>query len=78
MRNFNSPPPEFAKQYVADWSARGRVVEQALDDYLVGMTDEENRQAVRRIFAHIHTPETRPSGLLEQQRWFAKFRLPRN
>jgi len=78
MSNFKSPPADVAKQYVADWSVRGRIVEQALDDYLVGMTDEENRQAVRRIFAHVHAPETRLSGLLEQQRWFAKFRLPRN
>ena len=78
MRKFNTPPASVAEQYVTDWSARARIIEQALDDYLVGMTDEENRLAVQRIFAHVHAPEARPSGLLEQQRWFATFRLPRN
>lgn len=61
-----------AKQYVNNWRNVGVLLEAESAAYLRGMTDDENRLVIKRIFSHTHTPEHRESGLLEQQQWFAK------
>ncbi|MBC7624893.1 MAG: hypothetical protein H7232_16080 [Aeromicrobium sp.] len=63
-----------AKSYVDNWKKNGELLDSELAAYLRGMTDDENRRVIQRIFGYTHPAEQRPSGLLEQQRWFARLR----
>lgn len=63
---------EQAKHYVKNWRNNEATLNAESALYLSTMTDDENRRVIKRIYSHIHAPLERDSGLLEQQKWFAK------
>lgn len=69
-----SEPQDAITAYVRSRDAVYAAVNQELANYLQSMSDDENRAVIKRVFHHTHPPIDRLSGLVEQQKWFAKFR----
>jgi len=66
---------EQMRAWVQNWIELGPILEAMKRRELEAMTDDQVRAHVRDLFTGAYTPEAeaRPvSGLVEQQRWFAK------
>lgn len=65
------------KRWAETWERAGRELERIRREELVRMTDDDVRRAISDLFSGVSVTDQEPnttSGLVEQQRLFAKLR----
>jgi hypothetical protein len=65
------------KRWAETWKSAGRELARIRREELARMTDDDVRQAIADLFSGAPPPDLKPrttSGLVEQQRLFAKLR----
>jgi hypothetical protein len=71
---------ELLRDWVEVWARAGPELDAIRHREIEALTDEDIREILQNFFSVPLTPDAqlrRDSGLVEQQRWFARLRVPR-